>query len=265
MLNPISHVVPMEQQLWVHNPWDCYRFCHSTVWNSVDGFLAIDFDWKYECCSLHIWSSDFVVSALSFAGCRTFLPCRNLLARSCVQNATFDENKRVRCSAHAQTCTAHKPSDCEAVRWSNGTHKRTQHVVANTQHQNRTMVKIRERRYNSKYPCDVAATILVSNETLWYMLPMKLIITAALHTNTCRLARYRLLAQPEYTFFRGRRPAEKPESWVLLSTGLSWKSPQWIHYIKHGINEHMTCYCSNSYWINIKMILNWGFRWFKTY
>ena len=54
--------------------------------------------------------------------------------------------------------------------------------ATNAQHQNRTMVTKRERRYNRLYPNDAAAAVLVSNETHWYMLPIKLIIPTALHS-----------------------------------------------------------------------------------
>ena len=67
------------------------------------------------CCSLHTLSSEVVVLAPSFAGCRLFLPCRNLLARSSVQNAAFDDNILAQKSAHTQTRMAHDASDHEMV------------------------------------------------------------------------------------------------------------------------------------------------------
>ena len=70
---------------------------------------------------------------------------------------------------------AHDPSDHEVVRAK-------QRIQKHAQHQNRTMVTKRERRYNRLYPNDAAAAVLVSNETHWYMLPIKLIIPTALHS-----------------------------------------------------------------------------------
>ena len=101
-------------------------------------------------CSLHTLSSDVVVSAPSFAGCRLFLPCRNLLARSSVQNATFDGNILAQKSAHTQTRMAHDPSDHEVVRAKQWTQKHAQHSAENAQHQQQTMV-IKEREDTTDY------------------------------------------------------------------------------------------------------------------
>ena len=48
-----------------------------------------------------------------------------------------------------------------------------------------TMVTKRERRYNGYYPTDAAAAVLVSNETHWYMLPIKLLCPHNYTSNVC--------------------------------------------------------------------------------
>ena len=146
------------------------------------------------CCSLQTWSSDVVVLAPSCTGCGLFLPCRNLLVRSPVQNATFNSNKPAQNSAHTQTRVAHKPSDHEVVRAKQRTQKCTQHSVANAQHWKIDDGNKREKRYNCKYPSHAAAAVLASNETHWYMLPIILIVPTILHSK-CLLARSLSLAR----------------------------------------------------------------------
>ena len=58
-----------------------------------------------------------------------------MLARSSVQNATFDGNKLAQNKAHTQTRMAHNPSDHKVVRAKQRTQKFTQHSAGNAQHQ----------------------------------------------------------------------------------------------------------------------------------
>ena len=88
---------------------------------------------KPMCCSIPTSPYDVVVSAPSFAGCRLFPSCKNLLARSFVQKTTFDSNELAQHSAHTQTRMAHKPSDRKVVRAKQRTQKCTQHSVVNVQ------------------------------------------------------------------------------------------------------------------------------------
>ena len=57
------------------------------------------------------------------------------MARSSVENATFDGNKLAQKCVHTQTRIAHNPSDHEVVRAKQRTQKITQHSAANAQHQ----------------------------------------------------------------------------------------------------------------------------------
>ena len=58
---------------------------------------------------------------------------------------------------------------------------------------NKMVVTMRETRCNSKYPSDLAAVVIVSNETHWYMLPIIIILSTVLH-NKCLLAHLLSLA-----------------------------------------------------------------------
>ena len=60
---------------------------------------------------------------------------------------------------------------------------------------NKTMVIIREKRYKSKYPTDIAAAVLVSNETYCYMLHIIIITSTGLH-DKCLLALLLLSTHP---------------------------------------------------------------------
>ena len=126
---------------------------------------------------------------------------RTSLVRSSVQNATSDSNNFAQKCAHTQTRMAHNPRDHKVVRARQRTQKFTQHSTANAQPSQQTMVTKRERRYNRYYPTGAVVAVLVSNETHWYMLPIKLLCPQYYTANVCQLARYCLLAHPDYIFF----------------------------------------------------------------
>ena len=122
------------------------------------------------------------MSVPSFVGYRLFLPCKNLLACSFVRNATFDGNKRLQNGAHTQTLMVHRPSNLKVVKQSNGTHNGHNTTAANASHQKQNDGnRGREIRYNNKYPNDVATTVLVSNETHWYILHIIITTSTVLH------------------------------------------------------------------------------------
>lgn len=75
------------------------------------------------CCSLYTLSSNAVVSAPSFAGCRMFLPSKNLLSHSFAQDMMYDGNWIAQYSAYTRMGITHKPSDHELVRAKQYTHK----------------------------------------------------------------------------------------------------------------------------------------------
>ena len=139
--------------------------------------------------------------APSFAGCRLFLLCRNLLACSSFQNTIFDVINLHRMVRKLRHIWHTKPSDHKVVRAKQQMQNCIQNNATNTQYQQQTMVPKRERRYNIEYPNDIAAAVLVSNETRWYMLPIKLIITTALHGKMLASS----LAHPDCAFFRVQR------------------------------------------------------------
>ena len=90
--------------------------------------------------------------------------------------------------------------------WGQGNkHRNALSIVLQTHSTSQqTMVTKGERIYNKLYPNDVAAAVLVSNETHWYMLPIKLIIPTTLYNKMSAIHFH-----PNYAFFWGRRPTEK--------------------------------------------------------
>ena len=138
------------------------------------------------------------MSAPSFVGCWLFPPCRNMLARNFVWNATYDGNKRSQDGVHTQKRMAHSPIDHEAVRAKQWNAQRAQHSgYQRTMPKQDDGNKKRETRYNIKYPTDAAASVFISNETYWYMLLIIIIIPIVLHSKYL-LSRLLSLARPTW-------------------------------------------------------------------
>ena len=75
---------------------------------------------------------------------------------------------------------------------------------------------------------------------------------------------YRAVLSPQSVRLSSFQPLCHVEFCSLFVCHWFWLKT-WIHWIEHGIGEHIICYCFNCYWNNIKIWLDWRFHCFKTY